>query len=247
MQVNLWQKYRIITCSLWATLILSLRVILLVYTGRFTRGKGDRYVHCWATRMLAIVKAQYRIYNPQQVRLHAGQRYIIMSNHASHYDIPLLFLAFPDSTLRMAGKKELFRVPIWGHALKVGEFVCIDRNNRQHAIQSLSAATQRMQEGVVLWISPEGGRTRNGKLRGFKKGGFMLAMQTDAIIIPVGLRYTDHILPADTLNFCYGQTVEVHVGEPIAVKHYRNEEREQLMQDVRQRILELADLSCTHE
>ena len=241
MTVNFLQKYSIMLRTLWITFVISLRIICRAYSGRFSRENSNKLVRKWAKQVFNIVKIDFHIDNPHQLELKKNTPYIIMSNHASHYDIPLLFLSFP-GTLRMVAKKELFQVPVWGHSLKVSEFVSVDRKNRQQAIQDLDNAKQKMQSGVTLWISPEGGRTRSGKLRHFKKGAFMLALQTDAVIIPVGLRNTRSVLPADTWSFQTKQKISVHIGKPIAASDYSLETREQLMQDVRQQILTLADV-----
>src|SRR4029079_5554001 len=92
---------------------------------------------------------------------------------------PLIFAALPGS-IRMLTKKELFRVPIWGRGLAAGEFVSLDRSQRQQAIRDLGAARDKMADGVILWVAPEGTRSKDGRLGSFKKGGFLLALENGA-------------------------------------------------------------------
>jgi len=89
-----------------------------------------------------------------------------------------------------------------------------------------------MEDGIILWIAPEGTRSRTGKLNKFKKGGFMVALQTNAIIIPVGIRGSEKVLPPDTWRSRIGQHVEIHVGEPIDTSGYALEGRDALMEKV---------------
>jgi 1-acyl-sn-glycerol-3-phosphate acyltransferase len=241
-----WQQLLIMSRSLWATLDISLRVILWIYSRRYKRERADNLVRSWSAKLFKIMHTDYTIHNPHHVSFNENTPYIIMSNHASHYDIPLLFLSFPGS-LRMIAKKELFRVPIWGHALKISEFVSIDRQNKQQAIRELEKAKHVMKSGILLWVAPEGGRTRDGKLRPFKKGPFMLALQTDAIIVPVGLRGTRAMLPADSWDFHPRQHLEVHIGQPIAASTFGVERRDQLIAHVRSEIQRLAAIESHDE
>jgi 1-acyl-sn-glycerol-3-phosphate acyltransferase len=78
--------------------------------------------------------------------------------------------------------------------------------------------------------------TGRGRLQDFKKGGFMLALQTGAVIIPVGIRGSETILPPDTYDFVLGRKIEVNIGEPIDASLYNLEQRDALMQNVRQAI-----------
>jgi 1-acyl-sn-glycerol-3-phosphate acyltransferase len=199
------------------------------------RQEVDKLSRIWSDKILRIAGVSYAVFNPAQITLVPDKQYIIMSNHDSLYDIPLIFIAVPGS-IRMITKKELFRVPLWGHAMKATEFIAIDRKNSAQAIKDLDKARAKMQTGIVLWIAPEGTRSRTGKLGMFKKGGFMLALQTGATIIPVGIRRSSDILPADTLNFNKGITAEIHIGTPIEASQYTLQTREQLMLAVEQEI-----------
>jgi 1-acyl-sn-glycerol-3-phosphate acyltransferase len=166
-----------------------------------------------------------------------------MSNHSSLYDIPLIFMALPGN-IRMVTKKELFDIPVWGHAMKACKFIAIDRKNSTQAIEDLKIAQKQMEEeGVIPWVSPEGTRSRDGKLNPFKAGGFFLALQTNAIIIPVGIRGARDILPAKTLDVCLHANVEVHIGEPIDTSEYSIQTRKALIHTVRESIKSLADIT----
>lgn len=202
----------------------------------------DHTIRSWAKGMLSAIKLSYQICNPDSVALVPHRAYIIMSNHTSLYDIPLIFMAFPGN-IRMVAKKELFNVPIWGHAMKASKFISIDRKNSAQAVEDLKIAkTQMEEESVVPWIAPEGTRSLDGKLNPFKAGGFLLALQTNAIIIPVGIRGAGKILPPKTLNFCLDEKVEVHIGKPIDTNQYSVKTRRELIKAVRESILSLANI-----
>ena len=98
-----------------------------------------------------------------------------------------------------------------------------------------------MKSGIMVWIAPEGTRSRTGKMQPFKKGGFMLAFQTNAIIIPIGIRGSFNILPPKTWQFNIKEHAEVHIGTPIDVSHYKIKERAKLMEDVMHSIQTLSE------
>jgi 1-acyl-sn-glycerol-3-phosphate acyltransferase len=231
MKANKLQRAIIMVRSLWTTFWISSKVLLKNTFGTMTREWFDRQRIIWGSRMLSYPQVSYTIHNPLNVEIEPQHSYVVMSNHASHYDIPLLFLTFPKG-LRMIAKKELFKVPIWGAAMKAGEIMVVDRDDRRQAIRDLAIAKEKMATGIMPWIAPEGTRTRTGELLPFKKGGFMIAMETGATIIPVGLKGSGAILPPDTWDFNIKEHVDIYIGKPIDTRNYTRKQRDELMQDV---------------
>lgn len=195
-----------------------------------TRELTDKKAREYAQRMLNAVKATCSV-KGELPNFKDGRPYIIISNHCSHYDIPAVFYSFP--SVRMVAKKELFNIPFFGWSMKRHEFVCIDRKNRDQALKDLAKARDLMKSGVVIWIAAEGTRSRTGKLQAFKKGVFMLAIDAQAVIVPMMLEGTNKILPPDTLNFNLGQHVTVHLGPCIDTAGMTIDNRDELMTRVR--------------
>jgi len=140
-----------------------------------------------------------------------------MSNHQSHLDIPILYATLPSPTIRMLAKAELFRIPLWGRAVRAAEFVEVDRGNHMRAVQSIEHATRLLRDGVSIYLAPEGTRSVDGRIGKLKKGGFHLAKGTGAPIVPVAIRGTIDILPRGGKVMRSGQPVSVRIGRPIAV------------------------------
>jgi 1-acyl-sn-glycerol-3-phosphate acyltransferase len=213
------------------------RILLRAMWGKCPRASVDAWMQSWARKIIHAVRLHYTVCNPSQVNFNQPRNYIIMSNHSSHYDIPIIVLSVPGS-VRMLTKQELLRIPIWGLSLTRAEFVYIDRHNREQAIRDLDNAKEKLISGIRLWIAPEGTRSRTGTMQTFKKGGFMLAIQTGAIIVPVGIRGANRVLPAKTWQFHLNQRVEVTIGEPVDASQYTIDDRNKLMQVVEHRIRE---------
>lgn len=239
MRATMLQKLRIYIVIIYATLWISFIVIYRVnFTGGYPRWFGDKWLRWWAAKLVDAVRIDCTVNDPHGFKVEPGKRYIIMGNHRSHYDIPLMVLSLPGS-IRMLTKKELFKVPIWGRGLRAGEFMTIDRSDIEQAKKDLAAARAKMEDGVVLWIAPEGTRSRTGRMGEFKKGGFVMAIESGATIIPVGILGSEKVLPPKTLDLVFDQKVTINIGSPIEASDYDLERKEDLMQEVRRSIAQL--------
>lgn len=220
------------------TLAISAPTVFDALQGRVTRPACDDRLSRWSRRLLEQAEVSLDVSGYE--RIPEGETFVVMSNHRSLYDIPVLFQAFP-RTLRMVTKAELFRVPIWGPAMRAAGFIEVDRKNRVRAIESLRAARATLDSGVNVWIAPEGTRSRTGALGRFKMGGFMLALETGRRILPVALKGTEDILPADGALVRPGARVEVALGEPIDTAPFGLERRNELVEKVRETMVAMLD------
>ncbi len=169
---------------------------------------------------------------------------LFMSNHQSHYDIPTIYNTLPIFTMFLA-KKELRKIPFLGWAMWIVGFVFIDRKKRDEAFKAIDeAARQFVEEKKSIVIFPEGTRSRDGSIGQFKKGGFHLAIQAKAKIIPIGIWGTINVLPKGSWLVNPGKVV-INVGEPIDASKYSRETLNELMEDVRKQIQMLVEKSKT--
>jgi 1-acyl-sn-glycerol-3-phosphate acyltransferase len=212
------------------TLAISAPTVVDAARGRLTMETCDVRLDRWSRRLLEQADVTLDVRGRE--RIPDGETFVVMSNHRSLYDIPVLFQAFP-RRLRMVAKSELFRVPVWGAAMRAAGFIEVDRKRRERAIASLKEARATLDRGVNVWIAPEGTRSRTGALGKFKLGGFMLALDTARRILPVAVRGTEGILAADGANVARGARVEVEFGDPIDPAVYGVERRDELVEKVR--------------
>lgn len=228
------RRIGVVSGSAGVTALYSLKILGRALTGRLTREHVDRYTRDWSALLLRLVRVNLRV-RGQLPDFADGRRYLILCSHASHYDIPLSFVALPGS-IRMLAKKELFAIPLLGPAMRAAEFPSIDRSNHERALADLQKAKGMMESGIVLWAAPEGTRSPDGSLGAFKKGCFHLALDTRAVIVPVGIRGNERVLPARTWQVNLGQPVDFCVGEPLEASAYSREQLPDLMAEVRRRI-----------
>lgn len=160
-----------------------------------------------------------------------GRSYVYMCNHLSNFDIPVLLAHLPVQ-FRWLAKAELFRIPLFGRAMRGAGYISIDRFNRDSAFASINEAAARIQQGVSVMIFPEGTRSRDGCLQPFKKGGFVLAVDSGVPIVPLIMLGTQTIMSKGS-RLVHPNPVELVIRPPIETGDYSRETKEQLMAEVR--------------
>jgi 1-acyl-sn-glycerol-3-phosphate acyltransferase len=163
--------------------------------------------------------------------------YIFVSNHASHYDIPILQYSIPNK-MGMIFKKELAKIPFFGWQLKWGPYVMIDRNDPEKALKSIAEAKEKISKiGMSVVVFAEGTRSKTGEVQPFKRGAFYLACKSSFPIIPVSISKSNKIMPKGKFRI-KGGTVKIHFDKPIATNQLSNKKDElELMEKVRSVII----------
>lgn len=207
------------------------------FLGAYVVGKGDlkyadkllnifwRKVFQWGNAKLVV----------ENIEVFDERPAVVMSNHTSLLDVPTLLGSVPVS-VRMVFKESLAKIPVFGWALVAAGMVPIDRGNRQKAIQQLENAKRVFAKGVNVWVSPEGTRSRGRGLLPFKKGGFHLAKQLNARIIPAFIHGTEQMISPTSLKVVQDGVVTVRYGAPISTE---GKDVEQLMVETRAAIVAL--------
>lgn len=215
------------------TVRICVPTIVEAQLGRVRRDVCDQRLAEWSETAVRLAEIDLNVTGLEHVD--PKRPYVVMSNHQSSYDIFVLMHAFP-GTLRMVAKREMFGIPILGGAMTAAEFVAVDRGNHHRARAALDYAGSRIESGVNVWISPEGTRSPDGRLLPFKKGGFMLALQTGTPILPVSLVGTRDVLVSKSYRVNRGKKVGVHFHAPVDPKAFGPNRRGDLMNEVRERV-----------
>jgi 1-acyl-sn-glycerol-3-phosphate acyltransferase len=130
----------------------------------------------------------------------AGVACIFMANHVSNLDPPVLIPVLPGRTSIFL-KRSLMKIPVLGYAMKLGEFVPVDRSGSVEAAQEgVRQARLALGKGVHFTTFVEGTRSRDGRLLPFKKGPFYLAMEAGAPCIPVSIWGTESMMRKGSLR-----------------------------------------------
>jgi 1-acyl-sn-glycerol-3-phosphate acyltransferase len=155
---------------------------------------------------------------------------IFMANHISNLDPPALIPNVPGRTSAFV-KSSLMRIPVFGWALRLGEFIPVDRTgSKESAQESIANARRVLGKGVHITTFVEGTRSKDGRLLPFKKGPFYLAKETGAPCIPVSIWGTETMMSKGSLSIHPG-TAHVTFHAPINPGDFGT--REELLAAVR--------------
>jgi 1-acyl-sn-glycerol-3-phosphate acyltransferase len=149
----------------------------------------------------------------------------------------LVVLGFIPGQFRWIAKKELFKIPVFGGAMRNAGYIEIDRQNHEKALKSLDLAAQKIREGKSVMTFPEGTRSKDGTIKPFKQGMFHLAIKSGVPIIPVCIVGAGAIMPKRSLRINPGK-VTLIIDKPIDVAGYQAENRAELVERVRNVILD---------
>ena len=141
----------------------------------------------WGKIQLATAGAKLRIQGLKN--FDHKKSYIVVSNHQSAFDIFAL-LGYLPIQFRWTAKAELFRIPFLGWSMSRIGYVPIERDSPKKAYRSMLQAAEKVKRGVSVMIFPEGTRSPDGNLQPFKKGLFLVALKSQAPILPIAIRGT---------------------------------------------------------
>lgn len=190
----------------------------------------------WARMVLGICLVKVDVVGAE--KLDPDQQYVFCSNHFSLIDTPLMFGRMPRE-FRILARHDLWRIPFLGWHLNRAGHLPVRRENPKVAARNIEQAAQKIRDGYSVLIFPEGGRTREDRMRRFKPGAGYIAISAGAPIVPMAIVGTRDILPPSSLHLRPGRA-ELRVGEPVPTAGLDHHDAKELMERVRNAILELA-------
>jgi len=187
--------------------------------------KCDEIARTWCRKLLRIAGATVEVTGTDT--FDSARPHIIVSNHQSWFDV-FAIAGFLPASLRFVAKAELTKVPAFGPAWVACGHISIDRKNRTSAIQSMDEAGRRVkEENLNIVLFPEGTRSADGRLKPFKKGAFVLAIQAGVPIVPVAVVGSRHVMPKGEWRLRPGR-IEIRLGQPISVDGMGHDDRDTL-------------------
>lgn len=157
--------------------------------------------------------------------------HVFVANHQSYFDIFALTGYLPIQ-LRWVAKSSLFRIPFVGWAMWAEGSVSVDREDRKSAYRSFLAAIEKIKSGCSIVIFPEGTRSVDGVVGEFKKGGHLLAIRSQAPMVPVAIVGSGGIIKKGGITV-RPEPIKIIISPPIAVENLSPEDRDGILDHVR--------------
>jgi 1-acyl-sn-glycerol-3-phosphate acyltransferase len=163
---------------------------------------------------------------------------IYLFNHTSFFDVFAMQWALPG--FRFGAKIELFKIPVFGFAMRRLGALPIARERRDEVFRVYEAAQIRIHNGEKFALAPEGTRQEEEKLGSFKAGPFVFAINAKAPLVPVVIRGAAAILPKGHWfpnRDVWSREITIDVLPPVPTESYNIKDRPILQEKVRSEML----------
>jgi 1-acyl-sn-glycerol-3-phosphate acyltransferase len=171
-------------------------------------------------------------------KIPVGRAVLFMANHQSNADPPALAASLPP--VLFVAKKEAFRIPVLGRAMRMRGFIPVDRKNRERAARAIDLAAEALRGGRSFLVFPEGTRSPDGRLQPFRNGVFVMALKAGTPIVPVSLSGGSRIMRKGEWAMHSG-IMRITLQDPVRTDNRSLNDREQVMEEVRRAILQGLD------
>lgn len=206
---------------------------LLIIISFFHRGRQfESLIKKFCKILLFLSGVRVDISGIENIKIE--KQYIIMMNHVNIFDAFVLYSAFPGKA-RGIEEESHFRWPFYGWVISRIGMIPINRKNARKALESLKKAGKLIKEksGFSVVVLPEGTRTRNGKLSKFKKGGFLLSIESGLDILPI-IQVGSYKIKKRGKWLIKPGRIKLTFEEPVPVSGYSRMNINELMDSVRQ-------------
>jgi len=205
--------------------------------------KPRKYVNrCWYEFSRFVVRAAaalfFRIRYSGSEQIPQTGPVLIVSNHQSHLDPPLIGAGVP-RTMSYLARQSLFRSRLFSGLIRSYGAIPLDLDG--NPLPGLKESLRRLKSGDALLIFPEGTRTPHGDLQAFERGFTALARRSQAVIVPTAIEGAFRAWPRRR-RFPRPGRVQVHFGSPLAPDDYRDWSDDRLVAETEARVKECLNL-----
>jgi 1-acyl-sn-glycerol-3-phosphate acyltransferase len=193
----------------------------------------DPVLTLWARSILAASGVRTEVRGLEHL---PPGNFVLAVNHSSHYDSLVLF-AHIRRHMRFVAKQQLRKIPIFGYALERAGNVFVDRSGSDKDKSRLKDSVRAVQERVSIVFFAEGTRAKDGKLKPFKKGAAVLAIEAGVPLVPAAVGGTYAILPSGKLAI-HAEPAALVIGEPFVTTALSVEDRDSLTEKCHARVAE---------
>lgn len=185
---------------------------------------------------ISRINPNWKISIEGQKEIDDRRPYIVVCNHLSNADIPLI--SNLPWEMKWVAKKELFNLPVLGWMMKMSQDISVDRQSSNKRIGVFKKSVYYLDRKCSVMFFPEGTRSRDGKLKRFSPGAFDLAIRENIPILPMVIDGTQECLPTKTWVFTKDVYVNLKILPPVSTQDMDREDAVELMMNIRRQMAE---------
>ncbi|MBW2460461.1 MAG: 1-acyl-sn-glycerol-3-phosphate acyltransferase [Deltaproteobacteria bacterium] len=209
-------KDKIVSAGLWAAgiswIVPSFGTMMALQT--FLRSDQIEPVNRLYTSMqIALTGSKFRAVVHSDVD--PNQVYMFATNHVNHFDHCTMYCSTPHFKQGLELEAH-FKYPVYGWFMKQRGTIPVRRGFGAQTRKIMDQMRRELEMGHSILAFPEGTRTRDGRVRPFKRGVFQIARDLGIPIVPVAVTGMQHVMRADSWIIRPGNTVTVYCDEPIS-------------------------------
>ncbi len=229
---------RVLSAAFWLFLTLSsialfpIAFVLWAVTLPFDRRQRllHQFTCLWAS-LYTWLNPVWPVTIHGREKIRPGATYVMVANHQSLLDILVLFRLF--AHFKWVSKVENFRVPCIGWNMALNRYIPLRRGDQKSVAEMMTAAEKTLRASSSIMMFPEGTRSKDGRLRSFKHGAFLLAKRCALPVLPIVIEGTGNALPKAGLVLQGRHPITVRVLDPIAPEDFPDDSAEALSDRVR--------------
>lgn len=184
-------------------------------------------MHNWANGLIKATGSKVIITGLENIP--KDEVVVIISNHQSDFDIPLL-VGKLDIPFGIISKKEVSKIPIMGTWMKYFRCVLIDRSSPRKSLVAIEESIDNIKNGYSQLIFPEGTRSKSNNMKNIKHGALKVATKTDATILPITVQNTFRVY--EETGRIKSSTVKMVVHPPIYLRRMDEESKKNIAEIV---------------
>ncbi len=206
--------YLVILFLVTSLIFLPIAILIRICTGWFDRRLAILHIFsCFWGSCYTWLSPLWSVTITGRENVDRSKAYVMASNHQSMLDILIIFRIFLH--FKWVSKASMFKVPIIGWNMWLNRYIKIERSSMKSQRKMLRQCAENIKKGSSIMIFPEGTRSRNGELRAFKEGAFLIAMQQKVGIVPMVLDGSAKALPEKGIIPRRKQDVFLRILPPV--------------------------------
>ena len=196
-------------------------VILRVFTGWFDRRliALNVFTSFWAS-VYTWLSPIWSVKITGRENIDTKKAYVVVCNHQTLLDIPVVFRTFLN--FKWVAKASLFKIPVIGWNMWLNRSVKLERSSTGSQRKMLNSCAHHLRNGSSVMIFAEGTRARNGKLRPFREGAFLIALHEKTDIVPMVIDGSYKALPEKGIIPKNSQKIFLNILPPVPYETFKD-------------------------